>query len=326
MTSFMHTIARAANLRRWSLPLAVATLAACAEDARAPHLPTAPSAGPVLARGGNGDNNGRIVFMSNRDDPGAFDIYSMNPDGTGVTRLTRSPGDDIDPALSPDGKRIVFATSRDDPRGEIYVMNADGTGVTRLTYASGFDLSPVWSKDGKQIAFESSRDAVDPFDPTGTDVYVMNADGTQVTRITDGPAYDGRPSWSADGKQIAFESARATATSFDVYVVSVADRQVTRVTYLDMSDGVQPSWSPGGKQITFAYNGQVAVVNADGTQLTQLTTGAPNVSPSWMDGGKKIVFTSFRENSEIYSMNANGTGVTRLTYNPLIDTYPSGQR
>ena len=325
MTSFMHTIARATSLRRLGLPLALATLTACAEDARAPHVPTAPSAGPGFARGGNGDNNGRIVFMSNRDELAAFEIYSMNPDGTGVTRLTRSSGDDIDPALSPDGKRIVFATTRDDERGEIYVMNADGTGVTRLTYSPGFDLSPVWSKDGKQIAFESSRDAVDPFDPNGIDVYVMNADGTQVTRITDGPGYDGRPSWSADGKQIAFESDRAIATTRDVYVVSVGDRRVTRVTYLDMFDGVHPSWSPGGKQITFA-NYDVFVVNADGTQLTQLTTGAPNSSPSWMDGGKKIVFTNFLENAEIYSMNADGTGVTRLTYNPLIDTYPSGDR
>ena len=327
MTSFMHTIARAANLRRSSLPLALATLAACAEDARAPHVPTAPSAAPVFARGGNGDNNGRIVFMSNRDDPAAFEIYSMNPDGTGVTRLTRLPGDDIEPALSPDGKRVLFAATRDDERGEIYVMNADGTGVTRLTYSPGFDLSPVWSKDGKQIAFESSRDAVNPFDPDGTDVYVMNADGTQVTRVTDGPGYDGQPSWSADGKQIAFESDRATATTFDVYVVTVGDRRVARVTYLDMFDGAHPSWSPGGKQITFSYNTEVFVVNADGTQLTQLTTGGPDVAPSWMDGGKKIVFASLRDaNYDIYVMNANGTGVTRLTYNPLIDYFPSGER
>ena len=84
----------------------------------------------------------KIAFASNRE--GNEDIYVMNADGSGLTRLTDNPADDSEPAWSPDGSRIAFSSDRDDP-GDIYVMNADGTGQTRLTDNPADDHAPAWS-------------------------------------------------------------------------------------------------------------------------------------------------------------------------------------
>ena len=117
----------------------------------------------------------RIVFSSNRD--GNSEIYVMNADGSGQTRLTISPGDDTEPNWSPDRRRIVFSSNRDG-NWEIYVMNADGTEQTRLTDNPAADKGPSWSPDGGRIAFMSWRDGLD----AGIEIYVMNADGTEQTR------------------------------------------------------------------------------------------------------------------------------------------------
>jgi TolB protein len=326
MHPYIASITHAALLRRLSLPLAIAAFSACADDS---HAPTAPIAtAPTLSRGGNGDNNGRIVFQSNVDEPFGSEIYSMNPDGTGISRLTRSPGGDRNPARSPDGKKIVFESTRDDPSGEIYVMNADGTGTSRLTYSAAFDRRPVWSKDGKRIAFESTRDDANPLTDDDTDIYVMNADGTQVSRLTYGPSFDKHASWSPDGKQIAFVSDRDNAPELlDVYLVNVEDRQVSRVTYLASGEVIFPSWSPGGKQIAFSTD-QVFVVNTDGTQLAQLTYGGTfNIQPSWSADAKQIVFTGAGNGgSDIFKMNADGSGRSQLTYSFGEEASPSWRR
>lgn len=84
----------------------------------------------------------KIAFVSYRD--GNMEIYVMNADGSGVTRLTNHPGSDAHPAWSPDGRKIAFQSDRDG-NSEIYVMNADGSGVTRLTYSPAYDGEPAWS-------------------------------------------------------------------------------------------------------------------------------------------------------------------------------------
>jgi len=330
MHSTNHSPLRFTALRRVSLPLALTMIAACTDGARDPATPTGPTAAPSFARGGNGDNNGRIVFQSARHLPfvnDEFDIYSMNPDGTGVTRLTYSPGFDGEASSSPDGKRIVFRSDRDDPLGEIYVMNADGTGVTRLTYSPGFERTPAWSKDGKRIAFASARHVQNP-SLQDLDIFVMNADGTGVTRLAAAPGRDELPSWSADGKQIAFSSERDHVDAFDVYTMNADGSQVTRVTYFVFGAPMPVSWSPGGKQLAFSGN-HVYVVNVDGTQLTRLTWTMPNadVDPSWSVDAKQIAFVSSRNGGwEIFTMNADGTGVTRLTNNSDDEFRPSWGR
>ena len=130
---------------------------------------------------GDGGQPGRIAFDSDRD--GNFEVYVMNTDGSGLTRLTSNPAGDGSPAWSPDGTRIAFVSDRDG-NFEVYVMNADGSGLTRLTDDPASDDSPAWSPDGSRIAFHSDRDG-------NSEVYVMNADGTGLTRLTNNLNRDG---------------------------------------------------------------------------------------------------------------------------------------
>src|SRR5215216_4525288 len=115
--------------RKLFITLATVALGAACDDSA---IPAAPESAPAVsfARGGNGDNNGRILFSSDRETPGYPDVYSMNPDGTGITRLTTEPSADGLAVWSPDGKKVAFISDRHDPLYDIYVMNADGTGVT----------------------------------------------------------------------------------------------------------------------------------------------------------------------------------------------------
>ncbi|HEV2820785.1 MAG TPA: hypothetical protein VGW11_09785, partial [Solirubrobacteraceae bacterium] len=121
-------------------------------------------------------------------------IYTMNPDGTGLTRLTDSPGEDSGPVWSPDGTQIAFQSRRSGDL-EIYRMDADGSNVTRLTDndsgtpLENFDAFATWSPDGERIAWTSARDG-------DFEVYSMSArDGSDVQRLTNAPGFDGRCDW-----------------------------------------------------------------------------------------------------------------------------------
>ncbi|MCU0475566.1 MAG: hypothetical protein MUC99_05560, partial [Anaerolineae bacterium] len=116
-------------------------------------------------------------------------------------QITTDPADDVEPAWSPDGRRIVFASNRDG-NYEIYVMNVDGSNLVRLTNDPSDDRSPAWSPDGQYIAFHSTRGTVT------SDIFVMRADGSNPVQLTDDPAYDLAPAWSADGRRIAFHTQR----------------------------------------------------------------------------------------------------------------------
>jgi len=262
--------------------------------------------------------SGRIAFVSDRD--GNREIYVMNADGTGQTRLTNNPAWDGSPAWSPDGSKIAFHSDRDGD-AEIYVMNVDGTGVSRLTNNPAWDGDAAWSPDGTKIAFDSNRDGND-------EVYVMKADGTGQARLTNNPAEDGGPAWSPDGSKMAFYSDRDG--NMEAYVMKADGTGQTNLTNNPAWDR-GTSWSPDGSQIVFHSdrNGdpmEVYVMNADGTGQTRLTNnpaydGYPSSSPD----GSQIAFQSDRDGGvmEIYVMNTDGTGQTDLTDNTALDILPA---
>ncbi len=267
---------------------------------------------------------GRIAFASERDEVFNLDIYVINADGSGVTRLTTSIATDNGPTWSPDGSRIAFTSTRDGDN-EIYLMNADGSGQTRLTTHLAFDVSPAWSPDGSRIAFASDRDSITP---GNLDIYVFNADGSGLTRLTTNSATDEGPAWSPDGSRIAFSSTRDGVRNHEIYVMNADGSGQTRLTTNDLND-LDPAWSPDGSRIAFASfrdgDGEIYVMNADGSGQTRVTTspGRDN-APTWSPDGSHIAFVSERDgNPEISIMNADGSGQTRLTNNQARDRNPT---
>jgi TolB protein len=182
----------------------------------------------------------KIVFNAipkNSQDGG--DIYTINVDGTGLTRLTTDPANDTTPAWSPDGNKIAFASLRNpvanEVNYEIYVMNADGSNQTRITNNTKFDLSPAWSPDSARIAFTSRRD--DDFE-----VYAMNADGSNQTRLTNSAEQDSDPKWSPDGTKIVFLTSRGGRFG-EIYTMNPDGSNPVNITNADFFD-MDPSWQP----------------------------------------------------------------------------------
>ena len=173
------------------------------------HVDTLPSWSP---------DGKRIAFISDRDghvdirDFPNYEIYVMDADGGNQLNLTNDPHDDSSPSWSPDGKRIVLSSDRDNDRDhniEIYVMDADGENQERLTNNLTEDKYPSWSPDGKRIAFSARRDGHFENELGITyEIYVIDADGGNLQRLTENRVYDSSPSWSPDGKRITFFSLR----------------------------------------------------------------------------------------------------------------------
>ena len=216
----------------------------------------------------------------------------VDADGTGTVFPTGTADNESQPSWSPDGSKIVF--TRFVPDGsffvfDLFVMNADGTGQTRLTDSRADDpgfaaTEPAWSPDGTRIAFTRTitQSGNQPLDE---EIYVINVDGTDLTRLTHNPATtvlanDLSPAWSPDGTQIVFSSRREG--SYGVHVMNADGTGLRRVA--EAPQASFPAWSPDGERLAFANPfHDIHTVRVDGTGLENVT-GTPSVSelnPDW---------------------------------------------
>ena len=241
----------------------------------------------------------RIAFVSDRDGHipegrawFTFEIYVMDADGGNQQNLTNNPRGDRSPSWSPDGKRIVFESDRDNDRGhniEIYVMDADGSNPINLTNNLTEDRYPAWSPDGKRIAFSARREGhvVHNLDIT-YEIYVMDADGGNQQRLTDNRNNDWYPVWSPDGKRIAFAADRkGDFENFDIYVMDADGGNLQNLTNNRGWDG-SPSWSPDGERIVFKSDrdgmSEIYVMDTDGGNLQNLTNHPhSDYHPAWLN-------------------------------------------
>lgn len=220
-----------------------------AEGSSVPDKANLPSTGVGL--GGNSFDpswsaDGRsLAFASTRT--GNSQIYAVQLDlsrrltpycGVEVCRLTTDSAEDYDPSWSPDGRHIVFTSTRDGSP-QIYRMNASGGEVTRLTFDNATDQQATWSQSGA-IAFASSRNGT-------PEIYVMNEDGGEVRQVTNQPGLTTDPSWSPDGRELAYANGAAVG-SFQVFTIKLAGGSPRQLT-TTLPDNKLPAWSPDGSKI-----------------------------------------------------------------------------
>jgi TolB protein len=271
--------------------------------------------------------NGLIVFQ--RETPAGdhtqTDFYTVGPDGSGLRRLTSTPNaNEFGGRWDPSGRRLAFwRTPAPFGYGAVWVMDATGSSQQQLTH--GFDArDPSWAPSGKRIVITRNEGA-------NANLWTMQADGTDLRRLTSGPALDFEPAWSPDGTRIAFTRGYQQGDAGDIYVLNISTRQVTRVSGSPEYDH-QVSWAPGGGRLLFerdsASSSSIMAADPRGRWVVHLTGGQhTDLSPVSSPDGKHVVFGSDRAGGfpDLWTMDHDGLNAHDLLKLPYPESVPDWQ-
>jgi Tol biopolymer transport system component len=196
----------------------------------------------------------------------SYDIFSADPEGGNLVRLTDTPGYDAEAVYSPLGDKIVFTSVRSGDL-ELFLMNPDGSGVEQITDAPGYDGGAFFSRDGQWIVWRASRPTGERLAdyqrllaqglvrPSRLEIFIMNLEERKPIQLTDNGAANFGPYWHPDGRHVIFVSNMADpkGRDFDLYLIDVQTREIERVTHFPGFDGF-PMFSHDGKRLVFASN------------------------------------------------------------------------
>ena len=266
----------------------------------------------------------KIIFQSNRGGYKCDKIWTMDINGANKTMVSPDHGAHTCSFIMPGNEKILYSSTAhlegacppetEFPEGvryawsfypyDIFMADIDGKNPVKLTDNPKYDAEPVINAKGDRIVFGSQRHG-------DFDIYTMNPDGSNVTRLTDILGYDGGPWWSPDSTKIVWRAWHP-------------ETKEDKARWADMME----------KDYLVAVPLDLWVMNADGSGKKRLThNGATNWAPSWHPDGKRIIFSSnmddwredikaYGHNFEIYMINIDGTGLERITYNDVFDSFP----
>lgn len=280
-----------------------------------------------------------IIYVSNQDfneDLFKDEIYQINSKGQSQTRVTYLEQNISIPDLSPNSEKIVFSLETEEST-EIFVIDLGKVqlNLTQLTHSGFRNYRPKWSPDGSMIVFSSNMDG-------NSEVYIMNADGSNTQRLTNHPTFDGHPDWSPDGEEIVFTSTRdsyqdAVFLDFELYIMGADGSNIQRITHIGSYDQF-PRWSPDGNFIAFlssreavqGYTVKLFILNLQTGEVTHVIDDTDPNYPSpedpsriaewgqtWSPDGQYIAVTIY---GDIYKVNVQDGSFELLIEN---GGYPS---
>lgn len=279
--------------------------------------PPTGTANPLLSLpsgGGGGGQIGHIYFVSDRD--GNDEIYRINPDGTGLTRLTTDPASDDYPDISADGQHLLFISDRQQKSSdELYVMSPDGSNQAPIRSGQTvYGETPRWSPDGTHVVFSAYDESYQKIV-----VHLLDLASGAVVTVAGSDHEQWNPSFSPEGQKIVF-SETFSDSSAQIFVMNTNGSGKIQLT--QNGGNRYPFWSPDGNQILYiSDDGNIHLMQVDGSHDAILGEGD---WASWSPDGQHIVFTSFRggNGGQMYIMSASGGDVRQLMQSPAKNIRP----